>query len=267
MARGVVVLGHGTKDADGVAEFLELVAAIRERTGELVLPGVLEYPSAELPEVQAAFDQAVDAGLREVTVLPALLFFAGHTRDDVPEQLAQARRRHPDLKVNLAGPLGMDDRLLLTLEDRLAPFEQRPDTAVLLVGRGSLTSEANADLHKTARMLWDRNGFGWIEAAFVSVAPPSVAKGVERCRRLGAERVVVAPYFLNTGVLVKRIISQALAAGAEPAPHLGVHALILEMLLQRLVEARAGLCPCQAAQGCRMPELRCHRGAACLAAA
>ncbi|MBV8084909.1 MAG: sirohydrochlorin chelatase [Chloroflexi bacterium] len=262
-----MLLGHGTKDAEGVAEFLQLVAAVADRTGEPVFPGVLEYPGHDLPDVQSAFDLAIDVRLDEVTVLPALLFFAGHTREDVPAELEAARARHPGLQVRVAGPLGADERLLEVVEARLEPFEQTAASAVLLVGRGSLVSEANADLYKTARMLWDRNQFGAVEAAFVSVAPPGVAEGVERCRQLGAREVIVAPYFVNTGVLVKRIAEQALAAGGQPAQHLGVHPLLVDVLVQRLAEARAGLCPCQAGHGCRIPELRCPRGASCLAAA
>ncbi len=264
--RGIVLLGHGTKDAEGAAEFLQYAAAIRQRTGETVTAGVLEYPSDELPAFQAAVDGAVEAGIDELTILPGLLFFAGHTRGDVPGELAQVRSRHPGLSLSLAGPLGGDERILAAIEDRVAPFEPDEDTAVLLVGRGSLTSEANADLHKTARLLWDRNRYGWVEAGYVSLAPPDVPAGIERCVRLGAKRVVVAPYFLNTGVLVKRIAQQARHASAavQVAQHLGLHPAVIDLLLDRLAQARSGVCPCQAASPCRIPALSCARGSECL---
>jgi sirohydrochlorin cobaltochelatase len=268
MGRGVVLLGHGTKDAEGMAEFLAYARAVGERSGDAVSAGVLEYPSAELPPIQTAFDLSAEAGLDELVVLPALLFFAGHTRDDVPAEVEQAQARHPQLRIAVAGPLGTDERLLAAIEDRVAPFEPDGQTAVLLVGRGSLNSEANADLHKTARMLWDRNGYGWVEAAYVSLVPPDVAAGIERCVRLGAKRVLVMPYFLNTGVLVKRIARQARAwqgpAEVGVAGHLGLHPLIVALLQERLDQARSGVCPCQAAAGCRIPSLRCARGTECL---
>ncbi|HEX6511886.1 MAG TPA: sirohydrochlorin chelatase [Chloroflexota bacterium] len=264
--RGVVLLGHGTKDPQGVSEFLGYAEAIRARSGEPVFTGVLEFPSAPAPDIQTAFDQAAEAGLDEITALPALLFFAGHTQEDMPDEVARARTRHPDVQITLGGPLGGDPRLLRALEDRLAPFAIDGQAAVLMVGRGSLISEANSDLFKTARKLWDRNAYGWVEAAFVSIAPPYVPQGIERCLKLGARRVVVIPYFLNTGVLVKRIAQQAMAAGAEAAPHLGLHPLVIDILLERLAQARAGICPCQAASDCRMPSLQCSRGASCLAA-
>jgi sirohydrochlorin cobaltochelatase len=261
VSHGIVLMGHGTKDPAGVAEFQGYTQALRERTGETITSGVLEFPNDDVPDIQAAFDRAADLGLDEVAALPALLFFAGHTQEDMPAEVVRARSRHPEMRITLAGPLGTDERLLQALEDRLEPFEPDEHTAVLLVGRGSLFSDANADLFKTARMLWDRNGFGWVEAAFVSIAPPGVPEGIERCLRLGAKRVVVAPYFLNTGVLVKRIAQQARATlpDVRLAEHLGVHPLVIEALLDRVVQARAGVCPCQAAGGCRIPSMSCSR--------
>jgi sirohydrochlorin cobaltochelatase len=261
----IVLLGHGTQEPAGAREFLAYAERLAARTGEPVAAGVLEFPTAGLPDIQTAFATAANAGRHKIVALPALLHFAGHARDDMPSQVGLARTRFPDLDITLAGPLGMDERLLKVIEERLAPFEPDEDTAVLLVGRGSTNSEANADLFKLARLLWDRNRFGWVEASFVSLAPPSVAAGIDRCRRLGARRVLVMPYFLNSGLLIKRIGDQALEAHpeAQVAQHLGVHEAIVDILLNRLEQARAGLCACAAVTGCRIPGLQCGRGVLC----
>jgi sirohydrochlorin cobaltochelatase len=80
---------------------------------------------------------------------------------------------------------------------------------VLVVGRGSTDPDANADVCKTARLLWEGRPFAFTETAFVSLARPSVAEGLERCRLLGARRIVVARYFLFPGVLPDRVAEQA----------------------------------------------------------
>jgi hypothetical protein len=51
-----------------------------------------------------------------------------------------------------------------------------------------------------------------VEVCFVSLAPPCVAAGLRRCVALGARRVLVVPYFVNTGLLVRRIASQIATA-------------------------------------------------------
>jgi sirohydrochlorin cobaltochelatase len=115
------------------------------------------------------------------------------------------------------------------------------------VGRGSSDPDANADLCKVARLVWDGRGFGGVEAAFVSLAPPSVPEALDRCRRLGAARVVVVPYFLFTGVLVDRISVQARTwAESHPdvevtvGPYLGPVAPVADVVLERYAEALAG---------------------------
>src|SRR5579875_47969 len=105
---------------------------------------------------------------------------------------------------------------------------RRPD-AVVVVGRGSTDPDANADLMKAARLLADGRQLtndagtaharkhpapdapplGMVEGAFVSLARPDVVTTLDRCYRLGARRIVVAPYFLFHGLLVERIVHQA----------------------------------------------------------
>jgi sirohydrochlorin cobaltochelatase len=77
-----------------------------------------------------------------------------------------------------------------------------------------------------------------VEPAFVSLARPSVAEGLERCRRLGAERIVVLPYFLFRGVLPDRIAEQA--SGYEVAPVVGDCDELADLVLERYAEAVAG---------------------------
>ena len=70
---------------------------------------------------------------------------------------------------------------------------------------------------KTARLLWEGRDYPLAETAFVSLARPDVAEGLERCRLLGARRIVVARYFLFPGVLPDRVAEQAAAyAAAHP---------------------------------------------------
>ena len=94
----------------------------------------------------------------------------------------------------------------------LAAGEEAEGTTVLLVGRGSTIARANADLYATARLFQERGPYPAVEVCFVSLAPPCVFAGLRRCAALGARRVLVVPYFVNTGLLVRRIASQIAAA-------------------------------------------------------
>jgi hypothetical protein len=77
--------------------------------------------------------------------------------------------------------------MLRVLEERLDAVldgADRAGTTVLLVGRGSTDPDANAEICKVARLLWEGRGLRLVEPAFVSLAEPGVAAGLERCRLL-----------------------------------------------------------------------------------
>ena len=119
--------------------------------------------------------------------------------------------------------------------------------AVLVVGRGSTDPDANADVAKTARLLWEGRDYPLAETAFVSLARPGVTEGLERCRLLGARRIVVARYFLFPGVLPDRVAGQAAAyAAAHPeldircADVLGDCDEIAALVYERYREALSG---------------------------
>jgi sirohydrochlorin cobaltochelatase len=124
-----------------------------------------------------------------------------------------------------------------------------PQTTVLLVGRGSTDPDANADVARAARLLAETSPVAAVEYAFVSLAAPGVAAGLDRCRALGAARVAVLPYFLFTGVLPRRVAGQAAAWSAWTGLRVDTAAVIgdceglADVVIERYVEAVSGRAP------------------------
>ena len=119
--------------------------------------------------------------------------------------------------------------------------------ALLLIAHGSRHAEANADLRSAAEEL-RRRGHGIVVASFLELAEPGIDEGGARCVGRGAQRVVLQPYFLSSGVHVRRDLAAArdrLAARfpkmefrlAEP---LGRHPLLLDVVMERAREALGG---------------------------
>jgi sirohydrochlorin cobaltochelatase len=172
------------------------------------------------PPLTEAVDALYEQGHRRVAAVPMMLVAAGHGKGDIPGAMARELVRHPGLSYAYGRPLGPHPTLLELLAERLDAVvaeEERADTAVLLVGRGSTDPDSNSEVCKVARLLWEGRGYAQVEPAFVSLAKPSVPEGLERCRLLGATRIVVLPYFLFSGVLPDRVVSQARAYGAGHA--------------------------------------------------
>ena len=89
--------------------------------------------------------------------------------------------------------------------------------ASLVVGRGTSDSDANGNVAKVARMLWEGIGFAHAEIGYSGVAHPRTEVALERAVRLGFRRIVVFPYFLFTGVLVRRIYEAVDAGRGAPS--------------------------------------------------
>lgn len=247
----LLLMGHGSRDIEGATEFVALAEAVRAASPIPVESGFLEFGGPVVGTIQDAVDRCAANGEEPVLAVPVLLFFAGHGKADMPREVVEARSRHPKLDLRSRPILGTDPTLLEIVEERIAeaqaslPRIDAEQTAVLLVGRGTTDAEANAEMCKIARLLWERNRFGWVEAGFSSLAWPDVPAGIDRCIRLGARRVLVMPYFMNTGVLVKRIQELTrLAAirykGVEvvAGQHMGVHPKLVGLILNRALEAQ-----------------------------
>jgi sirohydrochlorin cobaltochelatase len=116
-----------------------------------------------------------------------------------------------------------------------------------VIGRGTSDPDANGNVAKVARMLWEGMGFGWAEVGYSGVAYPRTDALLERAARLCFRRIVVFPYFLFTGVLVRRIYDQTDQVAARhpgiefvKAGYLGDHPLVLDTFVERIQGIPAG---------------------------
>ena len=252
MARvGVMVCGHGSRDVNAVAEFQRLVAALVARLPQYeVESGFLEFAR---PILRDGLDRLRARGVERVLAVPGMLFAAGHVKNDVPSVLNAYAAEH-GLRIEFGRDLGIDPKLLAAARDRIeqamdraaAPVP-RPETLLAVVGRGTSDPDANGNVAKVARMLWEGMGFGWAEVGYSGVAHPRVDALLERAARLGFRRIVVFPWFLFTGVLVRRIYRQTDEAAARhpevellKAPYLGDHPLVLDCFVERIEGIHAG---------------------------
>ena len=211
----LLLAAHGTRDQTGVAAFnalAERVGGLAAADGTRVAGGFIELSAPPLRDAVAALVSAsapANGSSATMVAVPLMLSAAGHAKGDIPAALARERTRHPGLRWTYGRPLGPHPALIDLLAARIAAVSDGSAPAVLLVGRGSTDPDANADVVKTTRLLWEGRDYPLAETAFVSLARPDVLEGLERCRLLGARQIVVARYFLLPGVLPDRVAEQA----------------------------------------------------------
>lgn len=247
----VLLCGHGSRDPDAVGEFELAAAALRRRLANLApgddfATGYLEFAR---PTIQEGLGRLVEHGARRIFAIPGMLFAASHVKNDLPWEMNSFMAANPGVEVRFGRDLGIDPKLLEAAAERIAAAapDERSEAVLVVVGRGTNDPDANSNISKIARMLWEGMGFGWAEAAFSGVAHPRVDAALDRAARLGFRRIVVFPYFLFTGVLVKRIYTQADEAATRfpeidfvKAPYLRDHPQVIEAFAERVEEFAAG---------------------------
>jgi sirohydrochlorin cobaltochelatase len=254
LQRPLLAIGHGTRDADGRQTFLDFITTYQALDqSRPVVPCFLELTE---PNIQVGIDGCVEQGYTEFSVLPILLFAARHNKFDVTNELDRARLRHPQLKFHYGRHFGMSTGLLDVWHDRLATLDRpehnphnidRADTVLLFVGRGSSDPDANGDAVKVARMLWEGSGYQTVETCFIGITHPRLEEGFRRARFYEPKRMIVLPYFLFTGVLVKKIFTistehqtQFPEIEVDCLPEIGIVPELMQVIRDREIETQTG---------------------------
>ena len=121
------------------------------------------------------------------------------------------------------------------------------NTMLVVVGRGTSDTYANAEAAKLTRIVTENLGFGWSETVYSGVTFPSVGKGLEMALNLGYKEIVVAPYFLFSGKLIDRIYNYVdrVALTAPGVNFFKAHYLadqdhVINTFIERIEEAKIG---------------------------
>ncbi|TJZ51157.1 sirohydrochlorin chelatase [Streptomyces piniterrae] len=259
----LLIAGHGTRDESGAEALRALVHTVGERHPEVPVAGGFFGPAPTEPTLGEAVAGLVARGADRIAAVPLLLAPTGEVRAALPEALERIREDHPGLGFACAAEPGPGPKLLDALERRveqaLGSGARRPQdlarTTVLLVGRGAAEPQANAEVARAARLLFEGRGFAGVETAFITQAWPDVPAGLDRCAALataapgvvGPTRIVVMPYFLFSGGLMERLCMQTEGwAAAHPGTEvyganvIGPGPELAEAVMERYLETVAG---------------------------
>ena len=253
----IMILGHGSRSPSAIAEFSNMVAQLKKRYA----PTAVEYGFLEFatPIIRDGLDKLRANGAKRILAVPALLFAAGHAKNDMPSVINQYQQDHESIVINYGRELAIDPRLLKAASESImsalpifsSAAEQKKylaDTLLVVVGRGTSDPDANSNISKVMRFLWEGLGFGWGEVAYSGVTFPLVAPALEKIAGLQYRRIVVFPYFLFSGILVDRIYEAV--DGAQQtfpaiqflkAPYLNDNPRVLDTITSRINEIIDGM--------------------------
>ncbi|MBR8832307.1 MAG: Sirohydrochlorin cobaltochelatase [Chroococcopsis gigantea SAG 12.99] len=264
--RPLLLIGHGTRDDEGRQTFLDFAEVYQKLdTSRPVIPCFLELTA---PTILEGVETCIQQGYRDISALPLLLFAARHNKFDVTNELDRTRLLYPNLQFHYGRHLGITPPLIDLWRKRLAQLDgpehnpdeiERADTILLFVGRGSSDPDANGDLCKLARIMWEGSGYGSVETCFIGITHPRLEDGFRRAYLHGPKRIIVLPYFLFTGALVKKIYSITEAQQQQyrhiamvNLPEMGITPEIVQIVREREIETHLG----QVQMNCEMCKFR-----------
>ncbi len=115
-----------------------------------------------------------------------------------------------------------------------------PRTGIVIFAHGSPVESANESVRRVAETM--SKEYELVAAAFLESAEPTLAAAVESLAARGAERVVIAPYFLTLGLHLQRDLPRLAGEVAARLPHVRIevtpplegHPALVEALRDRV---------------------------------
>jgi len=250
---GLVVIGHGSSDPAAIAEFQLLMQRVATAH-----KGIVEYGYLEPLGIAEAIDRAVERIDQHVCsrphpgkliILPAMLMRARHVNNDIPREVEKAQRRYPHIPMTFGSPLHLnphvDDLCRIRIQEALSKDQGQSvsEMVLLVIGRGTSNVEANEAVLRLAKRLGDEMGFGWTVCGYASMVSPSISEAFDIVEGYSARRILLFPYFLFTGRIVKKVLEEARQfQNVHPdrlvmtAGHLGPDPLLRDAIMDRFYE-------------------------------
>jgi sirohydrochlorin ferrochelatase len=113
-------------------------------------------------------------------------------------------------------------------------------TAVIILGHGSRSSDADKAIRKVVDEVRSSGRHAIVEHAFLQYVPPSPGDVLQRCIGQKADRVVIVPFFLQAGAHVTRDIPELVDAARKQHPaveivvtdYVGAHPLMATIVTE-----------------------------------
>ncbi len=111
-------------------------------------------------------------------------------------------------------------------------------TAVIIIGHGSKREGADETLRLVAADVKKSGGYDAVEHAFLQYARPAPSEALDRCIRQKVGRIVIVPFFTQSGAHVTRDIPAFAEKAREQYPdvditvteYVGMHPLMTKIV-------------------------------------
>jgi sirohydrochlorin cobaltochelatase len=113
--QALVLFAHGARSPAWAGPFERLREMTAARLPACTVSlAFLELMTPSLPDEVAAL---AAGGVTRITIVPVFLGLGGHLQRDLPALVERLRAQHPQLSIDVAGPVGEDAAVLAAMAD------------------------------------------------------------------------------------------------------------------------------------------------------
>ena len=117
MKTAILLMAHGSRIPEANDAVAEIAAMVAEMSGYDIIE--ISYREMHLPSIQQGIDACVAKGAQRILLLPYFLFVGAHVQEDLPEKMAMARERYPNVEFAMGSHLGVHRKLAEIVSERI----------------------------------------------------------------------------------------------------------------------------------------------------
>ncbi|PFS11994.1 cobalamin biosynthesis protein CbiX [Bacillus cereus] len=232
--KAVLYICHGSRLKAAKEEAVAFITSCMNR----VEANIQEVCFLELasPSIEEGFRTCVKRGATEVVAIPVFLLAAGHVKKDIPLELRKLNEEYPGIKIVYGNPFGVSEVLVKAVYNGSGIKDYEEEVTLLLVARGSSDSETLQDMKWISSLFQKEENIKEVEICYLAAAEPKFEEKLREVVERKEKSVVVLPYLLFTGLLMKHVEKEVRQYELEEikiSPYLGKNEAFREMLIQK----------------------------------
>jgi len=114
----ILMMAHGSRVADANDAAREVAKMVQEISGMEIVE--VAFRELHEPNIQQGIDACVAHGVQRILLMPYFLFMGAHVQHDLPEEIIEARKRYPELIMEMGEHLGAHRKLAEIEAERIS---------------------------------------------------------------------------------------------------------------------------------------------------
>ncbi len=116
--KGILILAHGSRVQETQDTINTVVSFVREDiTDTPIEVAFMEFCDVN---IEKGIENLVNKGVTEIKAVPYFLFDGIHILEDIPNEISEALKKHPNVTVTMTKTMGADRRLAEILIERIS---------------------------------------------------------------------------------------------------------------------------------------------------